>query len=441
MTIRLFAAFLIVLGLLPASASAAAPSCPDDNADELGGSGEVFGVGPQYVIAGVPEREQAAGAIVARNGRRAPRAVTLASVPGAGAPAAGDRFGAALASGMLVDGRPCTDLLAGAPGRGGTGEAYLLFGSTGAAPRAATVLPAPDAAPGDEFGAAVAISDRADDAGHDLWIGAPGRDRGAGAIYHYVISFTGAITYAGVTTAAAAGDRLGEVLAPTAGGVLAGLPHKNHDAGAVMLVRGTGIRMARGAHAGDRLGAAVADTSLGIVAGAPGADVRGRRDAGLVVRYTGTLARRRTYRQGARGVPGRAEAGDRFGSALASGMGIRCQEEIPVAVGVPREDVGRARDAGAVTLLGGGDITDCHSRELTQGDGLSGRPHRRALIGSVLGIEPDIPGLDEDEYDTLLTGIRTGGILTLRGGYPAKHGRLAAPPDAPGYGSVFALPS
>jgi hypothetical protein len=440
MTIRLFAVFLIVLGLLPATA-AAAPSCPDDNADELGGSGEVFGVGPQYVIAGVPGREQSAGAIVVRNGRRAPRAVTLASVPGAGAPAAGDRFGAALASGMLVDGRPCTDLLAGAPGRGGTGEAYLVFGSTGPSPRAATALRAPDAAPGDEFGAAVASSGRTDDAVHDLWIGAPGRHADAGAFYHYVISATGAIAYAGVIAGAQAGDRLGEVLAPAGRGVLAGVPHRNHDAGAVMLVRGAGTRIARGTHAGDRLGAAVADTSLGIVAGAPGADVRGRRDAGLVVAYTRTLARRRTYRQGARGVPGRAEAGDRFGSALASGMGIRCQEEIPVAVGVPGEDVGRVRDAGAVTLLEGGDITDCHSRELTQGDGLSGRPHRRARVGATLGIEPDTPGLDEDEYDTLLTGIATGGILTLRGGYPARHGRLAAPAGAPGYGSVFALPS
>jgi hypothetical protein len=384
MTVRLFTAFLIVIGLLPATASAA-PSCPDDNADELGDSGEVFGVGPRYVIAGVPQRGQAAGAIVVRDGNHTPRAVTLASVQGAGAPAAGDRFGAALASGMLVDGRPCTDLLAGAPGRGEIGE--------------------------------------------------------AGATYHYVISSTGALAYAGVTVGAAAGDRLGEVLAPTAGGVLAGLPHKDHDAGAVMLVRGAGTRMARGTHAGDRLGAAIADTSLGIVAGAPGADVRGRRDAGLVVAYRGTLARRRTYRQGARGVPGRAEAGDRFGSALASGMGIRCQEEIPVAVGVPGEDVGRARDAGAVTLLEGGDITDCHARELTQGDGLSGRPHRHARLGATLGIAPDIPGLDEDEYDTLLTGIPAGGILTLRGGYPALHGRLGAPRDAPGFGSVFALPS
>ena len=296
------------------------------------------------------------------------------------------------------------------------------------------MLRAPDAAPGDEFGAAVAISDTTEDSqfpGHDLWIGAPGRDvpgrADAGAIYHYAISTAGAITYAGVTTQGAegeAGDRLGEVLAPIAGGVLAGVPHEDagtrRNAGGLLLVlSGGGTRSGAGTRAGDRLGTAVADTGLGILAGAPGADVRGHRDAGLVVAYKGTLARRRTYGQGAHGVPGRAEAGDRFGSALATGLGIRCQEEVPIAIGVPGEDVGHARDAGAVTLLGDGDLASCHSRELTQGDGLSGRPHRRARIGATLGIAPDRPGLD-DESDALLTGIPAGGILTLRGGYPAR---------------------
>jgi hypothetical protein len=64
---RLLTTFLIVLGLLPATASAAAPTCPDDNADEFGGSGEVFGV------AGVPQRAQSAGAIVVRDGNHTPR--------------------------------------------------------------------------------------------------------------------------------------------------------------------------------------------------------------------------------------------------------------------------------------------------------------------------------------------------------------------------------
>jgi hypothetical protein len=132
--------------------------------------------------------------------------------------------------------------------------------------------------------------------------------------------------------------------------------------------------------------------------------------------------------------------------ATASAAAPSCPDDnadelIPVAVGVPGEDVRQARDAGAVTLLEGGDITSCHSRELNQGDGLSGRPHRRARIGATLGIAPDVPGLDEDEYDSLLTGIPAGGILTLRAGYPAVHGRLAAPGEAPACGSAFALPS
>ena len=52
------------------------------------------------MIAGVPERNGDAGGIVVRDGSHTPRTVTLAHVPGAGAPAPGDRFGAALASGM-----------------------------------------------------------------------------------------------------------------------------------------------------------------------------------------------------------------------------------------------------------------------------------------------------------------------------------------------------
>ncbi len=305
MTIRLLTAFLIVLGLLPATASAA-PSCPDDNADELGGSGAVYGVGSNYVISAAPQSANGAGAIVVRNGKRPPHAITLAQVPGAAAAAAGDGFGSALATGMLIDGRPCTDILAGAPGRDGTGAAYLLFGSTRILPRAATALRAPDAVPGDRFGAAVTDA------------------------------FSG-------------------------------------------------------------------------------------------------------YAAGARGVPGHLATGDRFGNALASGMGIDCQESIPLAIGVPGRDLHGARNAGGITLIGGGDITDCGSRELSQGHGLAGRPHRNARVGTTLGIAQDRPGLDEDEYDSLLVGIPAGGILTLRDDYPRLRGRLGQPRGTSGYGSVFTL--
>ena len=45
------------------------------------------------------------------------------------------------------------------------------------------------------------------------------------------------------------------------------------------------------------------------------------------------------FRQGARGVPGAPEAGDRFGAALAGGGNV---------IGAPGEDVGRVVDAGIV---------------------------------------------------------------------------------------------
>ena len=324
--------------MLHAAAAAAAPSCPDDNADELGGTGEVWGIGPDYVIAGVPERSSAASGIVVREGRHTPRTVTLAHVPGAGAPAPGDRFGAALASGMVSFGRPCNDLVAGAPGRNGTSEAYLLRGSTGARPREAVILRAPDAAPGDAFGAAVALSPRDESADHDIWVGAPGRDvagqADAGAIYHWTLnadgvpSFVGVVTQGSALDAPEAGDRLGEVLAPAMGAAaIAGLPHEDAgdraDAGAVMLLPAVGTaRFAAGSAAGARLGAAVDYRGGGIAAGAPGADVHGRKDAGLVADFSLRLQPRRTFRQGVRGVPGRAAAGDP--SAARSPAAARC---------------------------------------------------------------------------------------------------------------------
>jgi hypothetical protein len=469
---------LLILLVAPASASAAAPTCPVD--DEDLGSGEVFGVGPRHVLAGVPERASAAGAIVVRDGGRAPRTITLARVPGGRAPAAGDRFGAALATGMLDNRDQCADIVAGAPGRDGTGAAYLLLGSTGAPPSAATEIRAPDRLPGDRFGAAIAISGRQETFAHDLWIGAPGRDvagqADAGAIYHYVISETGEVSFADVATQGAplvpdapeAGDQFGELLAALDSGVVAGLPHEDvgdrGDAGAIEQLRvsqagarlpGRFLDQSAGGlerpEAGDRFGAAVTSAGNRVVAGAPGEDVRGRADAGLVASYAlrtddagvdKPLRPQRTYRQGARGVPGRAEAGDRFGSALASGMALLCQEDLVAAVGAPGEDVGRLHDAGAVTMIEGGDETSCHSRELSQGRGLAGRPHSGEHTGATLGIAPDIPGLDEDTYDTLLVGVPSGEILTLNSGYPRRtHKRLSAPPGAPGYGSVFALPS
>ena len=47
------------------------------------------------------------------------------------------------------------------------------------------------------------------------------------------------------------------------------------------------------------------------------------------------------------GIRGHAEAGDHFGSVVyLAGL----EEELTLAVGIPDEDIGRAKDAGAVAL-------------------------------------------------------------------------------------------
>ena len=82
--------------------------------------------------------------------------------------------------------------------------------------------------------------------------------------------------------------------------------------------------------------------------GIPGRDVAGQTDAGAVAYYRVTAAGQvsgpTVYTQNSPGVPGDAEAGDRFGEVLApltSG----------VLVGQPREDVGTETDAGMLTVL------------------------------------------------------------------------------------------
>ena len=108
---------------------------------------------------------------------------------------------------------------------------------------------------------------------------------------------------------------------------------------------------------------------------------------------------------------------------------------------MPGEDFRRLRNAGAVALIELDPGIGCRSRELIQGRGLPGRPHSGERTGATLGIAPDRPGLDEDTFDTLLVGVPSGEILTSNAGYRGGRSRLAAPPGALGYGSVFALPA
>ncbi|HEX8862356.1 MAG TPA: hypothetical protein VGC06_25330 [Actinomycetes bacterium] len=116
--------------------------------------------------------------------------------------------------------------------------------------------------------------------------------------------------------------------------------------------------------------------------GAPGEDVGAIADAGAVtVVYGKDRLPSQTFRQGAGGVAGGAERGDRFGAAVARGYFNDFNEDglADLAVGVPGEDVGGVVDAGAVNILYGS------AAGLTGGPLLSESPPRAgAHFGAAL---------------------------------------------------------
>ena len=117
------------------------------------------------------------------------------------------------------------------------------------------------------------------------------------------------------------------------------------------------------AEAGDRFGSALttgffnADRFLDLAVGVPGED-RGRvKDSGAVHVFYGTAKGLTAtgdvvFDQASRGIGGSAEAGDRFGSSVAAGdFGRSGQQDL--AVGVPFENLGKAKDAGIVQVIYG----------------------------------------------------------------------------------------
>ena len=85
-----------------------------------------------------------------------------------------------------------------------------------------------------------------------------------------------------------------------------------------------------------------------LAVGLPGYPVNGHPGAGAIVAYPipgGVLGAPVVVNQDTDGVAGTAETGDRLGSVLAPGGGFN------LLAGMPREDVGRLVDAGAVLSL------------------------------------------------------------------------------------------
>ncbi|HET9648398.1 MAG TPA: hypothetical protein VFP34_09225 [Microlunatus sp.] len=126
-----------------------------------------------------------------------------------------------------------------------------------------------------------------------------------------------------------------------------------------------------------------------LVVGVPSADISGARDAGSVLVYLGgnpgmTLAA--TLTQNTSGLQEKAEAGDRFGAAIAVGH-FNADDFADVAIGVPDEDLGTTRDAGAVHILYGSasGITTAGSQLVSQASaGVAGSPNAGDQFGATL---------------------------------------------------------
>lgn len=246
-------------------------------------------------------------------------------------------------------------------------------------------------------------------------------------------------------------------------GLVIGMPGADGGRGAVVVIpdNGRGLDTARAAwlptqrlalEPGDRLGSAVAPgrdacctDGMGwsvIAAGVPGRDAPGARDAGAIVTWRVGWAEATSARapalapgepavhvQGSRGIRGRAEPGDRFGSVLAD-------DDDTLVVGIPAEDVGSQRDAGAVARLTFGMTGAVTGNDLRwQGSGLPGRSRAGDRLGAaVLGPHVGIPGKD-------VAGRADSGAILFRdseaGGYRMITQRTRGVPGSPERGDRF----
>ena len=167
--------------------------------------------------------------------------------------------------------------------------------------------------------------------------------------------------------------------------------------------------------AGDRFGWAVAlddadgDGCADLLVGSPGETWAGQPAAGI--------AHLITFTADGRGGPGtgrarvfadrEVESGDQFGYAVALLDGGSGSEDAWVAIGAPGEDVGAARDAGAVTTFGYSELGVSDSGYGVQGGSLPGTAEAGDRLGAAVLVTPEeafVVGAPGD-------AVRRGGVL------------------------------
>ncbi|MFI7599833.1 hypothetical protein [Actinoplanes sp. NPDC049681] len=304
---------------------------------------------------------------------------STAGVPGASA--ADDYFGGALATGDLSgDGRD--DLAVGAPwkkinGRQQAGSVLVLLGGTTGIRTTGAVRLDQDqpAVPGgaearDQFGYALAIGKVDKDRYADLVIGTVGEN---------------ASDYPGngaVTLMRGAASGVLQSGATTVTGHSAALAlHRDG-----VILNGLGEALAVGDTNGDGYGEVLVGMSA-----AQAAD--GLLASGAVISLAGRAGDLSTsgvkmLSQNTAGVPGADEAEDRFGDSIAAGD-VTGDGRADLLVGVPGEDLGSHRDAGAAVLLRGSasGLTGTGAQVWNQDSGgVPGAAEKGDRFGDVLGL-------------------------------------------------------
>lgn len=458
-------------------ASAATPSCIENPDEAASVNGDINGDAGADVVVGVPNAFMFGHTDVGEvdvfltDGSR--QRVSLETITGSGGEQGGARFGAS-ASTPDFDHNQCADLAVGSPGLDGKGAVYLLHGSRSGVTSAGGVkISAPDGVAGDQFGAAVVSSAR-QDGSTDLWVGAPGRKvsglAAAGEVYHYRVSdafaptLVGTLSYAtaGVAGTPAAGDRFGSVLSVAFAQVAVGVPRRavngHAQAGEVVFASQPSLAVKAQvfsqdttgvpgvAEKGDHFGAALAQSYVGV----PGEDIGSVRDAGAVQLFGYTpdhFIPRLSYSEDSSGIPGKAEAGDQFGAALATGTWILCQEEGDLAIGAPGESLGRVAGAGSVTVIGvRSEGTPCAAKTYTQGGGLPGQPAAGNRVGATLTTLSGNADDDEDYRSGLVIGspgqdgaaANAGRVLTGLASNDLSLGAIGGDQHDLSFGSVLA---
>jgi len=171
--------------------------------------------------------------------------------------------------------------------------------------------------------------------------------------------------------------------------------------------------------AGDQLGFAIdASNELGadlpmVAVGVPGGNVSGQNDAGWVGFLTAGLNDPRAVDQESAGIPGAAEAGDRFGEAITLGLIAGTSSRVDGAVGTPGEDLG----SGSTAITNGGAFTVIN--DLYTGV-VAGQAYDQNSSG--------VPGTPEnnDSFGQVLDSVRVGSTTHLAVGIPSEDIGTAA---------------